>query len=99
MTTSKIAALKQTAEADQAALVAETARLTTLGMKSADRYQALKSLKAVADASYAVYRTFATAQVYRAMDAVIATNAPARTAAARSRSSWKQAKFYAASAK
>lgn len=95
MTTAKIAALKQALAAAAAAYDAEKARLTEAGMKSAQRYEALKPLKAVVDAANAALVKEATSHVRRQLDAIIAAGKPARDAAALARSPWKQAKMAA----
>jgi len=96
MNTTKIEALKATAEVASAAYEAEKARLTAAGFKSAERYVMLKVLKAAEDAACKVYRDFANGQIKLELNKIIAAGAPARAAAARARSPWKQAKFDAA---
>lgn len=99
MNTAKIEALKQVSEVAHAALRAETARLTEMGLKSQARYEALKGLKAAADAAHAEYSKFAKGQINRALVAIIEADRPAREAGARGRSAWKMAKFNAAQSK
>ena len=98
MNAAKIEALKQVAATAHNAYETEQARLVTLGLKSNERYAALKSLKAVADTTHAEYSKFTKGQISRELCAIIASGKPARDAAARARSPWKQAKFDAAQA-
>jgi hypothetical protein len=95
MNTTKIEALKQAAEQAQAAYTTEQARLVEAGLKSAQRYELLKPLKAAADAAHAEYAKYAKGQINRALTAIIEADRPAREAAARARSLWKAAKFAA----
>ncbi len=88
--------LKNALDAARAAYEAEKARLTALGLKSKERYEALKPLKAVKDAANAAYVQAAHAYVKRGLDKIIAADRPEREAAARARSPWKQAKWEAA---
>lgn len=78
-----------------AAYSAEKDRLTALGYKSADRYVMLKDLKAAEDAACKLARDAATKYIKRELDTIIRAGKPARDAAARARSPWKQAKFEA----
>ncbi len=98
MNTTKINELKQVAEAAQAAYTTEQARLVAAGFKSQERYGLLKAAKAAADQAHAAYAKFAKGQISRELDKIIAADLPARQAAARARSPWKQAKFDAANA-
>lgn len=93
MNTVKIEALKQVAAVAQNAYETEQARLVALGLKSSERYAALKSLKAAADSAHAEYSIFAKGQISRELCAIIASGKPARDAASRARSPWKQAKY------
>ena len=95
MNTTKIAALKQVAEQAQAAYTTEQARLVEAGLKSAQRYELLKPLKAAADAAHAELKKYAHGQINRSLVAIIEADRPAREAAARARSPWKAAKFAA----
>lgn len=99
MNTTKIEALKQASAEATAAHDAERDRLAALGMKSGERYLLLKPLKAAADAAHAAYVKFTHGQIRGELNTIIAADAPARAAAARSRSPWKQAKFDAANAR
>jgi len=96
MNTAKIQALKQAAAAAQIVYSAEQGRLTELGFKSQARYAALKPLRAVADAAHTAYAKFANNEIKTELDIIIEADRPAREAAARARSPWKQAKFNAA---
>lgn len=95
MNTTKIAALKQVLDTAAAAHDAERHRLAALGLNSKARYEQLKPLKAAVDAANAAYVKFTHGQISRELDTIIAAGQPAREAAARSRSAWKQAKFAA----
>lgn len=95
MNTTKIAALKQAAEQAQAAYTTEQARLVEASLKSAQRYELLKPLKAAADAAHAEYAKYAKGQINRSLTAIIEADKPARQEAARARSPWKAAKFAA----
>lgn len=99
MNTNQIEALKQESEVAHAALNSEKARLAAAGFKSAQRYVMLKDLKAAADKAFVEYSKFAKSQIMGELNKIIAADRPARAAAARSRSAWKQAKFDAANAK
>ena len=74
----------------------EKARLSAIGLKSKERYELLKPLKAAADQAHAEYAKFAKGQIAKELDKIIATDLPNRQAAARARSPWKQAKYDAA---
>jgi hypothetical protein len=67
----KIAALKQKLDAAVAMHDAERDRLDAAGLKSGERYQMLKPLKASVDAANAEYNRFTVKQIHRAMDAII----------------------------
>lgn len=92
----KIEALKAAASIAGAACAAEKDRLTAAGYKSAERYVMLKDLKAAADAAHNLYRDAANGAIKKELNAIIRAGRPAREAAARARSPWKQAKFDAA---
>ena len=96
MNTAEIAALKQVLDNAVAAHDAERDRLAALGLNSKARYEQLKTLKAAVDAANAAYVKFAHGQICRELDSIIEDGRPAREAAARARSPWKQAKFDAA---
>ena len=96
MNTTKIAQLKEAAIAAQAVYVLEQQSLVSQGFKSQARYELLKPLKAAADVAFAEYSKFAKGQINKELCAIIASGKPARDAAARARSPWKQAKFDAA---
>lgn len=98
MNDAKIANLKAAAEAAINAHNDEKARLASLGLKSQERYELLKSLKVTADAAHAKYVKFAHGQIKSELNKIIAADLPNRQAAARSRSAWKQAKFDAKNA-
>ena len=91
----KISELKQSAEAAQAAYTAEQSRLVAYGLRSQERYAALQPLKAAADAAHAAYVKVAHAEIKGELNKIIREDAPARAAAARARSPWKQAKHAA----
>jgi hypothetical protein len=99
MNTAKIAELKQILDAAVAAHDGERDRLAAAGFNSKARYEQLKPLKAAVDAANRAYVGFAHGQINRELDAIIAADRPAREAAARARSPWKQAKFDAANAR
>jgi hypothetical protein len=99
MNTIKIASLKANLDAAVAAHNAERDRLATLGLKSGERYALLKPLKDAVDAANAVYVKFTHGQIRNELDKIIEADRPAREAAARARSPWKQAKFDAANAR
>lgn len=96
MNTIKINELKQVAQTASQAYESEKARLTAAGFKSAERYVMLKDLKAVEDAACSALRKFSTNEIKKELNKIIREDAPARAAAARARSPWKQAKFDAA---
>lgn len=96
MNTTKIAALRQTLDGAVAAHDAERDRLAALGLNSKARYELLKPLKAAVDSANSDLNKFAKSQINRELDKIIEANRPAREAAARARSPWKQAKFDAA---
>ena len=99
MNTTKIAALKQLLDTAASAHDSERDRLAALGLKSGERYLLLKPLKAAVDAANAAYVKFTHGQISGELDAIIEADRPAREAAARARSPWKQAKFDAANAR
>ena len=96
MNRAQIESLKQAAATAAAVYDAEKDRLTAAGFKSAARYSMLKDLKAAVDKTHAEYSNFAIAQIKGELNKIIAAGRPARAAAARARSAWKQAKFDAA---
>ena len=93
MNQAKIDSIKATSAAAHAVLNAEQARLVEAGLKSKERYELLKPLKASADAAHAEYSKYSIGQIKGELNKIIAAGAPARAAASRSRSAWKQAKF------
>lgn len=95
----KYQVLKQAAEAAQAAYESEQARLAAAGLKSKDRYELLKPLKADLDEKWAAMVKANRDDICRELDKIIEADRPAREAAARARSPWKQAKFDAAKAR
>ena len=96
MNKAKINTLKAASEVAHAALYAKQAELVAAGLKSNERYMVLKDLKAAVDKAHAEYSKFAKGQINQALVAIIEADRPAREAAARARSPWKQAKFDAA---
>lgn len=95
MNTVKINELKARVEAAAKAHDDEKARLAALGYKSQERYFLLKPLKKVLDDLNAEYVKFAHGQIKGELNKIIAADRPARQAAARARSPWKQAKYAA----
>ena len=91
-----VADLKQALDTAHAAYVAEQSRLTEAGLKSQERYEALKPLKAVVDAANKAYVAAANSAVANKLDKIISADAPRRRAAKLARSPWKQAKAAAA---
>ena len=91
--------LKQALDAAQAAYVAEQARLTDAGLKSKERYEALKPLKAAVDAANVAYVDAAQGAIKGKLNKIIAAGAPARRAEKLARSPWKQAVAEAKAAK
>ena len=88
--------LKQALDTAHAAYVAEQTRLVAAGLKSKERYEALKPLKAAEDAANAAYVAAANGAIRKECQKIIAADAPARHAAKLARSPWKQAKAAAA---
>lgn len=80
MNRTQIAALKQALDAATTTYEAEKARLTEAGMKSADRYVALKTLKAAQDAANSAYVKFTHGQIKGELDKIIAAQTPAERA-------------------
>ena len=76
MNSAKIAALKQALDAATAAYEAEKARLIEAGVKSQDRYVALRSLKAEQDAANTAYVALAHKEIKSALDKIIAAQTP-----------------------
>lgn len=76
----KINELKAASEVAHAALYAEQARLTEQGLKSKERYELLKPLKAAADAAHLTYSKYAKGQISRELDKIIAAQTPAQRA-------------------
>lgn len=93
MNNAKIADLKQVLDAAVAVHDTERERLAAAGLKSGERYLWLKPLKAAVDAANRAYVDYAHRQIRSELDQIIAEDRPAREAAARGRSPWKQAKF------
>jgi hypothetical protein len=84
--------LKAAAEKAHAQYENEQARLVALGMKSKDRYEALKPLKAAADEAWGAYKEAGTKKVLKRVRAHINNiNAQAR-AEKLARSPYKQRK-------
>ncbi len=95
MNQAKIDTLKRASEAANGAYESEKARLTAAGLKSQERYAALAPLKASADKAHTAYSKYAANEIKSELDKIINEDRPAREAAARARSPWKQAKFEA----
>lgn len=95
MNQAKISELKKAAAKAFAAHEAEKARLIAAGIKSNARYELLKDLKSASDAAHAESLKFSTGQIKKELNRIIAEDIPARQAAARARSPWKQAKYEA----
>lgn len=93
MNHAKIESLKAASEAASKAHEDEKGRLAGLGLKSQERYELLKPLKAAANAAHSEYAKFTNGQIKAELNKIIAADLPNRQAAARSRSAWKQAKF------
>lgn len=96
MNKQQIESLEQAYVAATVAYDAEKARLIAAGFKSAERYVMLKDLKAAVDQAHAAHSKAAIASIKGELNKIISAGRPARAAAARSRSAWKQAKFDAA---
>lgn len=92
-------ALKKTLDTAHAAYVAEQTRLVAAGLKSKERYELLKPLKAAEDAANSAYVAAANGAIQKECNKIIAAGAPARRAAKLARSPWKQAKAAAAAAR
>jgi hypothetical protein len=84
--------LKQSAEALAAAYHAEVARLTAAGLKSKERYEALKPMKAELDAAWKLHVSAAHKHVKSELNKIIAADAPRLRNEKLARSPWKQAK-------
>ncbi len=89
---SKTADLKKTLDGATMAYEAEINRLIAAGIKSNDRYEALKPLKAAQDAANSAYVKAAHTDVRKGLNKIIAADAPRRRAEKLSRSAWKRAK-------
>jgi hypothetical protein len=94
----QVTALKQALDQATAAYNAEQARLVEAGLKSKERYEALKPLKAAQDAANSAYVSAANGAVRKELNKIIAADAPARRAEKLARSPWKQAKAAAKAA-
>lgn len=94
----QVATLKQALDQATAAYNAEQARLVEAGLKSKERYEALKPLKAAQDAANSAYVAAANGAVRKELNKIIAADAPARRAEKLARSPWKQAKAAAKAA-
>lgn len=90
--TNQVATLKQALEQATAAYTAEQTRLMAAGLKSQERYEALKPLKAAQDAANKAYVEAAHNVVRKGLNQIIAADAPRRRAEKLARSPWKQAK-------
>lgn len=80
MNHTQIANLKKDLDAATATYEAEKARLTEAGMKSAERYAALKILKAAQDAANSAYVKFSHKEIKGALNKIIAAQTPAERA-------------------
>lgn len=94
----QVTTLKQALDQATAAYNAEQARLVEAGLKSKERYEALKPLKASQDAANSAYVAAAHGAVRKGLNQIIAADAPARRAEKLARSPWKQAKAAAKAA-
>lgn len=92
----QIAQLKAALDAATLAYNTEQAKLVAQGLNSKARYPLLKDLKAAQDSANSAYVNTAHSAIKKELNKIIAADAPARAAAARSRSAWKQAKYDAA---
>lgn len=88
----KLNELKQVLDAAQSAYVSEQARLVEAGLKSRERYEALRSLKSAVDAANREYVDAAHDAVRKECNKIIRADAPRRRAEKLARSPWKQAK-------
>ncbi|WP_395007305.1 hypothetical protein [Undibacterium sp.] len=98
MNTAKIEELKKIAASAAKAYNAERDRLAAIGLKSKERYELLKPLKAIVDATHSEYSKYAKGQINCELVKIIEADRPRREAEARSRSTWKMAKYNAAQA-
>jgi folylpolyglutamate synthase/dihydropteroate synthase len=80
MNVTQIAALKQTLKTATAAYESEKLRLIEAGMKSKDRYIALKTLKTAQDAANSAYVKFTHGQIKNELDKIIAAQTPEQRA-------------------
>jgi hypothetical protein len=92
MTLTQIAVLKQTLDQATEAYNAEQARLAAAGLKSKERYGALRPLKAAQDAANSAYVAAAHRAVRAELSKIIAADALVRRAEKLARSPWRQAK-------
>lgn len=89
---SKIEALKQAAEAAQAAHDSKKAELAAQGLNAKAREKALKSLKSAAFEAHQAYAAAAKRGIHAELTKIINAGAEERRAAKLARSPWKQAK-------
>lgn len=94
----QVATLKEVLDQATAAYNAEQARLVEAGLKSKERYEALKPLKAAQDAANRAYVAAAHGSIKKELNKIIAADAPARRAEKLARSPWQQAKAAAKAA-
>lgn len=80
MNQAKIAELKKALDAAVAAYNGERDHLIAAGLKSKERYEQLKPLKAVVDAANSEYVKFTHGQIKGELDAIIAKQTPAQRA-------------------
>jgi len=94
----QVATLKEVLDQATVAYNAEQARLVEAGLKSKERYEALKPLKAAQDAANRAYVAAAHGAIKKELNKIIAADAPARRAEKLARSPWQQAKAAAKAA-
>lgn len=87
-----IASLKIAAEAAAAAYEAEAARLVAAGLKSKERYEALRPLKAEQEATWAAYHKAAANKVVRGFRAIAEEANAEKRAAKLARSPYQRRK-------
>lgn len=93
-----VATLKAALDQATEAYNQEQTRMIKAGLKSKERYEALKPLKAAQDAANSAYVAAAHGAVRKELNKIIAASAPARRAEKLARSPWKQVKAAAKAA-
>ena len=88
----QVTAMKQSLDQATTAYNTEQARLVESGLKSQERYEALKPLKAAQDAANRAYVDAAHGSIKKELNKIIAADAPRRRAEKLARSTWKAAK-------